>query len=289
MLSRKIIIEKVEHIEGLPAFPAVVQKIEAELASEDPSLANVGKWVSEDPTIAAHFLKIANSPLYCGRVEVTSVSQAVMRLGMKEARSIVTATAILNTYGTLGGEDPGQFWLHSLAVGLTARAILKIAPRSPLPQDQAEATFTAGLLHDLGVMVLFYAFPEEYAELSSLVKEIGGAVSGVEEEVWEITHGEVGGILARRWGLPAQMREVVEHHHQPWAASEEHRPMVQLIHLANFICNNQGFSRNEEGFPEVFDQSAWDAFGFELEMIPEIIKETREQAKNSSFFRGAIG
>jgi HD-like signal output (HDOD) protein len=280
---RSRILKRLGSIDDLPAYPEIVTRLERELACERTSARRVAAIVEEDAVLAARFLRLANSAMYSVGTPTASIQQAVARVGLAEARRITVATAVLRRFAKFGGSHPRRFWLHSIAVGLASRVIARMAT-PPATSAVIDATFTAGLLHDLGVLVFMHAFPSEYQEITNTIEAEGGIAVDVERQKWGIEHGEVGALFAHRWRLPSPLCDVIHHHHSPWAAPPDHRRLVQFVHLGNFVCNNQGLARHEEGFPQSFDHGAWNTTGLRIEDVTEIIERVRKEGERSASF-----
>ncbi len=280
---REEIIRKIIRLDSLPAFPAIVRELDAVLSLPDVSTRKVAAIVEQDAALAARFLKIANSVLFRGVKDTASVSQAAVRIGLTQVREIALATAILGSFGDMGGESPALFWKHSLTVALTARAVVDHIGLE-LEHEEKEGLFTAGLLHDIGILALYHLYPEDFDRLSDRVRGEHGPLLELEREIWGTDHAEVGEILAKNWRLPPLCRMAARHHHEPLEAEEEHRVGVRIIHLANFIANHQGFCRMKSGFMDSFDSEAWTDLGLSREDVPEIVRLAVEQGKRSVIF-----
>ncbi len=287
-VTRENILKAAKKVSDLPSFPDVVVRLEHELGKHMPSLREVARIVEQDPMLSAQFLRVANSAYYSRVKATTSIAGAVNRLGFIEARKLAIATALIDRYKQHGGERPDLFWGHSLAVALATRAVSSFSTKE-LSEETMESSFAAGLLHDLGILVLLHIFPKEYEELTQEIRNQGGIASDIERSNWGVDHGEVGEVLAKQWKLPDAICQVIRYHHQPWLADPEHRTLVQLVHLSNFICNNQGFGRREAGFPDSFDHAAWDSLGLSLEQVPEITEKVSEEGERSTLFVKAFG
>jgi HD-like signal output (HDOD) protein len=287
-LHRDTIVETVLQAKGLPCFPDVAVQLDQELAKPDYSVSRVQKIIEQDPGLVAKVLQVANSALYPRRGGPTvAIGEALMRLGMRELKRLAIATAVFEEFRDFGRVDEQRFWVHSLSVALTSRAITQFT-RAQVSASAQDAAFTAGLLHDLGSLVLHDLFPDACNALTLELEERGGLACDLEREHWGIDHGEAGAILAERWSLPSPIVEVIRYHHRPWQSSATHRELVQLVHMANFICTNQGYGRREGGFPDSFDHSAWDALGLQLEQVPEIISKVGEEGEHSIVFTSAL-
>ena len=279
-LTRDQVLTGLSKTTSLPSFPDVLLRFEEELAKDEPSMSALSKIVENDPALSARFLKLANSAFYTRSKATTSVLGAIQRLGLSEARRLTVATVLISSYGGFGGRDPRLFWVHSVATALTTRVLARLST-AELSEEAIEGAYTAGLLHDLGALALHHLFPDDCSEVYEILEEKGGVAHAVEEELWGISHGEVGELLGEQWKLPTEILKAIRHHHRPWECEEEHRGVVRLVHLANFVCNNQGFGRLESGFPDTFDHSAWESLGLSLAQVPTIIDLAIEEGGRS--------
>lgn len=272
--TKRQIIEAVQQTKELPSFPDVVMRLEEEMNKPEPSVEKVAKIVQEDPPLSARFLQLANSAYYSRTRQTTSISQAVLRLGLSEARKIAVAAGVFSKLSGFGGRDTRQFWTHCLAVALATEIIIKRAPKKP-PLELLDSAFAAGLLHDLGALALHQVIPDEYDALIEEAGQTGRSVHELEAERLEVTHEEIGEILTKRWGLPETISSAIHHHHFPAHAMSKVQPLAQLINVADAICVEQGFGRPESANPPVRDEDAWKAFGLNDAMSHNIIDRVR--------------
>ena len=290
-ITRTQIIEALNQQTSLPSIPDLVIRLEAELRSEEPSMNDIAEIIEQDPALSLRLLSVANSAFYRRGREVSTVRQAMSRLGFEEIRRLAVAAVLVNSYKDLGKENPTLFWGHSLAVAFATKAVAGFCS-VPLLQDAVTASFTCGLLHDVGILALNQLFSREYQELRGKRVLEGGDINRLETETFGIDHGEVGGELMRQWELPEQMCKVVTLHHRPWEcdpADTETFQIVQLIHISDFICNNQGYGRRRQILPDAFEDSAWNALGLSLDHVPDIINMVRVEGERSQVFMNAFG
>jgi HD-like signal output (HDOD) protein len=287
-LSREQIIEAVKRTKNLPSIPDLVLRLEEELRKSQPSIDEMTKIIEQDPSLSLRILSVANSAFYRRGKEATSVRQAMVRLGFMEVRRLAVAAVLMENYKNVSGGSSKLFWGHSLAVAFATRTIAGFCATKLDPQ-LVEASFTVGLLHDLGVLVFQMLYPEDYQELTGKQLLEGGDISDKESEAWGIDHGEAAAVLMQRWELPSAICEVVQHHHHPWSCPLPSKPMAQLVHIADFVCNNQGFGRRSQVLPGAFDENAWDSLGLSLDRVPEIIEKVKEEGERSHVFMGAFG
>jgi HD-like signal output (HDOD) protein len=231
-------------------------------------------------TLVAQLLRVANSAYYASKSKITSVREAALRLGMRELQRIVYTAAFVGRYRQVGGASAERFWGHALAVAMASRAVCRFC-KQPVPQDASESAYVAGLLHDLGALALMHWFSAEFAEVIASTREQGETTSECEFKRWGIDHCEVGALLAQRWKLPRPIHEAIRHHHQPWLADPLYRTVVRLVHIGDFICNNQGFGRDEIGLPTWFDSEAWDSLGLSIDDSQAIIEQVRADGEKS--------
>jgi len=287
-LTRDQILDAVWRTDQLPPYPGIIGEVERELSKPDPTTSRVSAILMRDPALSASVLRLANSAINAARNETTSIAQAVVRLGLRQTRKVMLTAALVQRWPASRAVDQRLFWSHSIAVALTASELGKSA-KVAVPPDTIEATFTAGILHDLGAMLLARAFPEQYSILTELRIEQGRSAVSLELEHWGIDHGEVGGIVACRWRLPDALRDAVAFHHHPWQARQEHRLLTQLIHVADFLCSCQGFNRAEDGLPEEFDNASWDALGLQVEQAHELLEGVMRQGEQSKEWVSLLG
>lgn len=265
--------------EQLPACPRVVIELEEYLAEDEPSLVKVGDIISNDPSISAKVLRLANSSFYAPAQAISSVRQAVLRLGLEEVRRLVLVSAFVGNMPKLQLVSSSRFWAHCVAVGLAIPTIAEMSVVD-LPRSDQELAFTAGLLHDIGALALMTLFPKEYEQMLTDLDETDHNLDEYERMQWGISHGEVGQILLESWKLPESVCALVRFHHDPWAAPEPLKTLVQFVNVADFACSNEGFgwlSRLGQGF----DRGSWDSLGLEVQQIPEIIAGVTEQGDRS--------
>jgi HD-like signal output (HDOD) protein len=287
VITRKDVLTALESADQLPPFPDVVIRVEKELSRPDASINKLVGLLEQDMTLVAQLIRVANSAFHASKSRITTVREAALRLGMRELRRIVYTAAFVGRYRNTGGARSERFWCHSLAVAMASRAVCKFC-KQPISPEAHEAAYVAGLLHDLGALALLHWFEAECAETVVATREQGGTTSECEFARWGIDHAEVGGLLAKRWQLPRLIQQGIRYHHQPWLADPADRTVVRLVHIADFVCSNQGFSRDETGLPNWFDSDAWDSLGLSLDDSQSIIDEVRTDGENSVVLAKAL-
>jgi len=202
----------------LPSLPSLYLEIDRELRSPDASTASIGTIVSQDPAMTAKVLQIANSSFFGLQRRVSSPAEATAYLGVERIRDLVLGLSIFSQFlpAEAVRRPAEQLWTHSVETGLRAR---EIAREEQAPQELGDAAFTAGILHDLGKLILMVRLPESWEEVE---RRTGGRAHDgwrTEQEVLGCTHEEIGGALLGLWGLPETIVEAVRYHHRPGSAS----------------------------------------------------------------------
>jgi len=274
MSFRDDILKKIATASDLPSLPDIVLRLSRMVADRNTSAADIARVVQYDPAISGRILRLANSAAFGGAVRIASIPQAVMRVGFKGMRDLVLSLAVIRAFGRGQRIHHGRFWRHSLAVGFAAQIVERHAAKIPEPSDEA---FTAGLLHDLGVLIMDWYASEPYSKVVAYAHHESKDLVEVEQEVLGIDHAEGGGHLLAHWNVPAPIAEAARYHHQPGRASVPSARLCQVVHLANFACNNQGIDNGVGTFPSRFVESAWFDTGLSVDDIPALIAEVNQQ------------
>jgi putative nucleotidyltransferase with HDIG domain len=232
--------------------------------------------VSHDQALTAKTLRLANSPAYGLQVKVTTIQQAITFLGFQTTRNLITAAAITGCFaeGQCAGFDDKAFWRHSIATAACARVL---ARRMRLNQDFA---FTAGLLHDIGRLVLVSTYPQRYAEVLAWRAAQDCQVLEAERAVLGVDHVAAGVALAEHWNFSDTMRLALAHHHDPEAPGAGF--LATIIHVANAIVHALDIARDEDDLVPPVSPVAWTALGLNEEAYLHVFRETELQFEEIS-------
>jgi putative nucleotidyltransferase with HDIG domain len=195
----------------------------------------LGEVIAKDMAMTAMILKLANSAFFSLRQPVTSAAEAVSYLGADLLKALVLAHGL---FGQVGAFRIPTFtihhlWQHSLAVGSISR---RIAQLEELGLQRANECFTAGLLHDIGILILASRFPEDYAKVLDLNRRSGGDPETSEYHVFGVTHGEVGAYLLALWGIPEPVVQAAAHHHAISRQAVRGFSAALAVHVADYLC-----------------------------------------------------
>lgn len=239
------VFSKLSKLETLPHLSDTTVRAMALANNPDATLAEMAALIRRDGVLAAGLLKIANSARYRGSSDVTDVQQAVMRIGLRGCANILAAAGVKNLYAKM---PPAvkvtceNVLRHSLFVGGLATSIAR-SLRLTLGGDE----YTAGLLHDIGRVVMCVHSPDLYEEVWTEGSDAGPEVRAGETEAFGVDHTAVGLLFAVKNNLPARIGKAIQHHHNPDAESE-FRSLAAVVSLADTIANHLQEYRNLEQF-----------------------------------------
>jgi putative nucleotidyltransferase with HDIG domain len=230
---------------NLPTLPEVVLQLHAVLQDDMASEPQVASIIERDPALAGRLLKVANSAFYFrGTDSITSVTAAVARLGLSQVHAMCIAVSVVRAFSGKG-LDHRRFWRHSVAAAMTADALARHT-RGVDPQH----AYIAGLLHDVGLLVLDQFFPDRFAELVRVVREEGTPIWRAEEARLGLDHGEIGGLLLGRWSLSGTVADAVAHHHHPEQAPASAAAASCILQASEGLTVEAECGLSDEGPPE---------------------------------------
>ena len=242
--------EIIGRVSSLPSLPDIYQKVVAEIESENGSIANVGKLVSRDPAMTAKLLQLANSTMFGLRTRVSSPAQAAAMIGMDALQSLVLSVAVFKSFkkSEARGCCIESLSDHCFRVGSLAK---RIADHEGLDKEIAGECFTAGLLHDVGKLVLATKTPDQFSAAIEKSKIENISTVDAEQELLGISHAGVGGYLLSLWGLPQNIVEGIAFHHRPDKCKGEKFSVPGIVYVANHIIDsNQQSDDSQARFEE---------------------------------------
>ena len=234
-VHNEAIKELVARLGQLPSVPALYLEINALLDSNRATVDNLGTVIARDPGMTTMVLKLVNSAFFGLRHPVAAVSDALPYLGVDLLKSLVLAHGLFQSQASfdIGGFTLSHLWQHSLQVAFKAR---RIAEAEQAEGHVPSECFTAGILHDVGILVLASRFPDGYGRVLDMCVLEGCDLESAEYHVFGVSHAEVGGYLLGLWGLPSSIVQAVAWHNFP--RNQEHAGFGPLlaVHAANAFC-----------------------------------------------------
>lgn len=272
--------EMIGHIQGLPVMPAVALEVLDSMAGADTDIKSLARRITQDQAIAARVLRVANSPFYGLQMRVSTIHDAIVVLGFSAVRSLVLAAAIVTSLpaGRCPGFSQDRFWRHVLGTAVAAQALAK-----PLKRP-AEPLFIAGLLHDIGRLVMVALYPEHYTAVIDQAREQDCCLRDVEQAVFGYDHAAVGAALAGRWNFPADIVDALAWHHAP----EQGVPggLAAIIHYADAISQALDFEETENSQMPHLHQEAVDGLGLDWQKLTEVLADTQTRFESYRLMLG---
>jgi len=219
----------VNGFKNLPSLPEVVSDIIESLNNDDTNIESLTSKIMVDPALSTRILRMANSPFYGLSGKISSLKEACMILGTYSIKNMAIAVGIVSDNLQKGNAiNTRKLWEHAVGTGVAAKILAE-----HIGIDH-EIAFTAGLLHDIGKIILDTEYPEEYKKVIEYRVQNDCFISEAEIEVLGITHAEIGAIIAKYWSLPEAIIDAIQHHHL--LQEKEHQSLVSIIHIADIIC-----------------------------------------------------
>lgn len=227
---------------SLPTLPKIYQDVCREIEDPESSAVSVGKIIKQDPSVTTKILQVVNSALFGATRKISSIEQAVSILGYSLIRSLVLTCRIFDSKSKpIEGFSIERVFTHSFQTGLLAR---EICVHEKLTPAETETAFTAGLLHDVGKIILFDRLPDRLAEIIALAKKKAIPQREAELEVLQCDHAAIGASLLQTWGLPHELVEAVTMHHAPEVLNPVNPThLTNLVFAANAIAHAGHFDR----------------------------------------------
>lgn len=262
--------EIVRRVDELPALPKNAHQVIR--LTEDPKtvITDLSNAISTDQALAAKVLRLANSAYYGYARRIFSISDAVIILGYGTIRNLVMAASV---HSVMDRELPGyvmargELWKQSMVCALLAR---KLAARCGF--DNHEKAFVAGLMHDIGKIILSTYMAEAFAGIIERVNAEKVPFMKAEEEVLGFNHAVVGGKVAEKWNLPEELVEAISCHHNPREAKIS-PALTSITHLTDVACMTMGIGLGADGLLYPYDGYALEVLHTTHEDLEEVIAE----------------
>lgn len=258
---------------SLGSYGPLILEIEAALRSPQCSLGSIGEIIEKDIDLTARLLRFSNSA-YCGfSTKLSTVTEAISLIGIQQVQDLLTASSVIERFSGVSSEfvSVQSFWQHSLATGISARLIAMEA-RLPKP----DRLFVAGLLHDIGRLVLFLQTPRQAQRIFELYTKERMLLREAEARILGFDHQNIAEALLKNWKYPPSLVMAVGYHHSP-SVSEAGKVEAAVIHLADHLVNAMRVGSSGERFVPPLNPQAWTTLGLKLDVIGHVVTGIDEQ------------
>lgn len=275
--------QAIKNLDALPAMPVIAQRLLALKLDTKEGERMLLMLIEEDPQISAKILGLSNSAMIGASRHITTVRDAAMLLGIKRVQSVAIGIAILSLIAKVpaGKYNSQDLWLHCIGIAFAMLGVARFMPEKMRPSD--DRIFLAGMLHDIGYLVLAYLDPKLSDKLHTrLAAETERPSMEVERENVEICHDELGAELARHWNFPEEIIAILRYHHNPNAVgAAAGQPLVRMVNIVEKLLPSFGF--NGYVAPGI-SVKEWEALGIDPAKEVEVREHVSEQAEHALQF-----
>jgi putative nucleotidyltransferase with HDIG domain len=283
-MDREDVRLAIRNIKNLPTLPVIVGRILEVADDAGTSARELADIIAHDQSVSAKVLNLANSAFYGFSRRIATIPQAVVVLGFDTVKSLALGVSVFGSLQQKVGKvsfDREQFWMHSIGCAEGARLVAKSQGLKDVGTP-----FVAGLLHDIGKVILDTHFNDQYQDVMEEMIDEGRSAVDVETDVLNIDHAEVGGWLSTRWKFPDALIVPITYHHNLVGGEGENLNFALMVHLANILTKKNDIGLNHElEIPEPSDMVE-EVLGLDEQKVNSISEELNN-AKSyiQEFFR----
>ena len=271
-MDPKALRSRVENISTIPTIPSVLKQLSAIIEHPKISLNEISHFVSQDPALTTKILQMVNSALYGFPGRISSVNHAVMLLGLNVVKGLLLSVSVFEIMhkAMIGLRE------HSIGVAVASKVL---ARKKGLKEP--EEVFVAGLLHDVGKVILTLVWPEEYERTVKEAEASGIAIFEAERSRFSETHAAVAGWLAEKWHFPRKLCECIANHHRPQISSLA--PLeTALVHAADVLVKARGIGYSGDRLVPDVNAKAWETLALTEADLREVLKELEDSVEQTA-------
>lgn len=268
-------------IVGLPTLPSMVQNINRLMLNPRTSAKEVAQLISSDPAIASKVLRVVNSSFYGFPNRISTITHAIVILGFNTVKSIVLSSTIFDIFKDQKSSklfDRNDFWRHSVGCGASSRAVGRVIGYTAL-----EEIFIAGLLSDIGKIVLDQFLHDHFVTILEHARSKNCLLAQSEEEILGVTHAEIGAWLFEKWNMSKGLVEAIRYHHNP-ALAGDHQRLASIVHLADILVRAIRFGSGGDNKIPAISETAWQTLGLESGQFDRLLNDTGEEIEKAMVF-----
>lgn len=251
-------------LQKLPALSLVLAELLESFEKESLGISQLAEKIGLDQALTARVLRVANSAFYGYPSRIASINEAVVVLGFSNVRALAVAGGIIEQFSSAGQEgfDRLAFWRHSIGTAVCARVLAERTGKNP------DTAFTAGLLHDIGKLVMDISFPDDYDLVLKYCSRMDCEIAVAEREIIGADHSWIGHEVVKRWKFPLVIQQAIRYHNAP-----KLEPLADLVHVANVLCHALDIGNSGYDAVPILSAEAWDRLGLEWEALRPCLAE----------------
>ncbi|MGL1901756.1 MAG: HDOD domain-containing protein [Fibrobacterales bacterium] len=284
MNDRFALIESmIGDLDTIPTLSNVVARINKEMQNPRTTADQIGKIISNDQSLTISIMKLVNSAFYGFPKKINTISHAVAILGFNTIKNLIMTTSLLTSFKSSINSpyfDQKQFWAHSLGVGTFAKVI-----GDTISFNKREELFLAGVIHDIGKIILLTAFTHEFEKAVIIAEQKEVLLIEAEEKVFGFNHCEVGYWIAEKWQLPNYLSHVILNHHSP-EKSLEFYSISTIIQIADTLTRSLDIGSGGDPYLQNISDENWKSLKLPYDVLPQLLAEgEKEFIKAKSFMQ----
>lgn len=276
------ILKNIENISSIPTLPTVIERLTRLLQNPKTSAEEVGKAITTDQALASKVLKLVNSAFYGFPGRISTITHAIVILGFSTVKNVVLTASIFDAFrkGGKGMEEFNleEFWMHSIACGAASLSIAK-----QIGSKEKEECFIAGLIHDIGKLIMCQYLPDEFSMALQFTRENNILLYESERKLFDSTHVEVGGFLTERWNLPANLQNAVKYHHNASPAHDFYQTTA-IVHSADIFIRALDYGNGGDAKIPLMSEQVWKSLGFDTIDLKTLLENIQDEIEKASIF-----
>lgn len=271
----------------LPPFPAILKNLQEKLKDPDVNFNELVKIIELDAALAGNTLRIANSAYYnpSGQ-KINNLSVAITKLGLQKIKNLVFSLELTKLFKNSQTINYYDYWRHSLSVAYFSQLLSKY---TQVDADIKDTAYLAGLIHDTGIMVFTALIPDDYRAFLSTLSEKDEPLEEQESSAFGIDHQELGALFMEKWwDMDAGVVDAVRYHHKPFRdiRVRADRKCLEMVNVANGICNTLGYTNGILCHTACFDDGAWEQLGLSLADVDNMTQDVNASMKQAEEILG---
>lgn len=271
----------VSKIESLPTLPYVINKLTKILENPMVSAEEVNRVISADQVLTAKILKLVNSAFYGFPGQISTVTHAIVILGFTAVKSVAISASVFDMFPMKGSAfefDRQKFWQHSIATAVISKMLAKI-----VNYQEEEVAFVAGLLHDIGKVILDRYFHDVLEQVMEEVHSDDISFYEAELRVMDCNHQNIGLWLAEKWSLPAELRESISYHHNPEKAGIGFK-LAGITHMADVLARAKNIGNGGDSLIPKISHEAWELVNLKEPELAYLLDEIDNEIEKAEIF-----
>ncbi len=276
----------VDRINNLPTLPQVVELVISMIEDPNTTASQLAAVISKDQALMAKVLKVVNSAYYGMPRKISTLNQATVILGFSTIKNLVLSASIFGAFDDRYSNqrfNRVKFWEHSIGTAVGARVLSK-----RIGLGNPEELFVAGLVHDIGKVVIDEYLHEDFLKILDIVETRNVRILDAEQEVLNFGHPILGEWVASKWNLPQDLVAAIAYHHTPTLANG-FKKMVSVVHLADAISRIEGIGYGGDSLTPVIDPKSWETLKISPEELGELIVAIKEEFNKATVFLNMAG